>query len=374
MLFGHSFFIKVVTMRKILFILVLIYSFIGVSQEVFPYVDNIGYMRSFQDGKSVQIEYLEPRDVKYSEKIIAFIDNKRDFFVFDGKKKEFLASIVNGYEIGYNLCAWNTGPILSVWDNGKKMELTRFGRHYQVTDSLVVFEDLRDNAIRVYYKDSIYDLFYSVDQPRFPQAVGSNSVAFVGNGNIHFAFIAGRILEIGVINDRVTYSAGANKIAFNDPFNQSFACVHPTEIVDLESIMIQDYQAGWDIIAYRDLNDQLMLYQNNSVIELSNYSARNYQVFRDMVVWNEAGLLFVYDGKLKKKFEVANYIPEDFKVRDGIVAFRNLNGGVSVYDQGEIKVISNLQNAPFEVNGNTVRVQVNRGNFDFYQNGKVWNK
>jgi hypothetical protein len=361
-------------MHKILFIISIIYSFIGLSQEVFPYVDNIGYMRSFQDGKAVQIEYLAPRDVKYSEKIIAFIDNKRDFFVFDGEEKEFLASIVNGYDIGYNLCAWNTGPILSVWDSGKKKELTRFGRHYQVTDSLVVFEDLRDNAIRVYYKDSIYDLFYSVDPPVFPQAVGSNSVAFVGNGNIHYAFIAGKIIEIGVINDKVTYSAGANKIAFNDPFNQSFACVHPTEIVDLESIMIQDYKAGWDIVAYRDLNDQLMLYENNTVIELSNYSARNYKVFRDMVVWNEAGLLFVYDGKLKKKFEVANYIPEDYKIREGIVAFRNLNGGVSVYDNGEIKVISNLQNAPFEVNGNTVRVKVNRGNFDFYQNGKVWNK
>jgi len=370
----HSFFFKSFDMRLFttIFLVLTFSSLYG--QNVFPYIDNIGYMRSFQNGKAVQIEYLEPRDVKFSEKIIAFIDNKRDFFVFDGEKKEMLASLVNGYQIGYNLCAWNTGPILSVWDSGKKRELTRFGRNYQVSDSIVVFEDLRDNAIRVYYNDSIYNLFYSVDVPMFPQAIGSNSVAFVGNGNIHYAFISGKIVEIGVINDQVSYSAGANKVAFNDPFHQSFACAHATEIVDIESIMIQDYQAGWDIVAYRDLNDQLMLYKNDGIIELSNYSARNYQVFRNMVVWDEAGLLFVYDGNLKQKFEVANYIPVDYKIRDGIVAFRNLNGGVSVYDNGEVKVISNLQNAPFEVNGSMVRVQVNRGNFDFYQNGEIWNK
>lgn len=342
-------------------------------QEVFPYIDNMRFMRNFKEGRTTQIEHLEPRDVKFSEKIIAFIDHKRDFFLYDGVQKEKLASIVNGYDIGYNICAWNMGPILTVWDSGKKRELTRFGRHYQVTDSLVVFEDLRDNAIRVYYNDSIYDLFYSVDVPVFPTAVGSNSVAYVGNGNIHYAFVSGKIVEIGVINDIVRYSAGANKVAFNDPFHQSFSVAHATEIVDVESIMIQDYEAGWDIVAYRDLNDQLFLYKNDGIIELSNYSARNYQVFRNMVVWNEAGLLFVYDGNLKQKFEVANYIPEEFKIRDGIVAFRNLNGGVSVYDNGEIKVISNLQNAPFEVNGNTVRIQVNKGNFDFYKNGEIWN-
>lgn len=342
------------------------------AQDVFPYIDNIGYMRSFQDGKAIQIEYLEPMDVKYSEKMIAFIDNKRDFFVWDGEKKEKLSNLVNGYQIGYNIVAWNTGPILNVWDSGEKMELTRFAKNYQVTDSLVVFEDVRDNAIRVYYSGEIFDLFYSVDRPVFPKAVGSNSVAFVGNGDVHYAFVSGKIVEIGVINDKVHYSAGANKIAFNDPFYQSFACAHATEVVEVERIMIQDYKAGWDLVAYRDLNDNLKCYMNDDIIDLSNYNAREYKVFRNMVVWNETGQLFAFDGK--RKYEVANYIPEEYKIRDGIVAFRNLNGGVSVLDNGEIKVVSNLQNAPFEVNGRTVRVQVNRGNFLFYRDGETWNK
>lgn len=341
-------------------------------QKVFPFIDNIGYMRSFQFGKVVQVEYLRPNDVQFSENFIAYIDNKNDFFVFDGQEKELLSNMVNGYKIGYNLLAWNTGPIVNVWDGGNKRTLTRFGRNYQVTDSLVVFEDLRDNAIRVYYKDSIYDLFYSVQQPIFPSAIGSNTVAFVGNGNVHYAFISGKIVEIGVINDPVKYEAGLNKVAFNDPFHQSFAVSHENEIIDIEQIMVKDYKAGWDIVAYQDINENLYCYENGKVTEISNYSARHFQVFRDMIVWNEAGLLFCYYKG--KKYEIANYIPEEFYIRDGIVAFRNLNRGVSVFDSGDVKIVSNLKDAEFEVNGSTVKVKVNRGNYVFYQFGELYNE
>jgi hypothetical protein len=348
--------------------IIALFSLITFAQDVFPYIDNVGFMRSFQNGYSRQVEFLPPVDVKFSEKIIAYIDNKNDFFIYDGKEKEMLSNMASSYQIGYHIAAWNTGPILNVWDNGKKRTLTRFGRNYVVSDSLVVFEDLMENAIRVYYRDSIYELYRTVGQPIFPAAVGSNTVAFEGNGNVQFAFVAGSIVEIGVINDNVRYSAGGNKIAFNDPFHQSFASAQFREIVDIESIQIRDYKAGNDLIVYRDLNDQLLCYMNNEVIELSNYSARWFEVFRNTVVWNEAGLFFAFDGK--QKYELANYIPEEYKIRDGIVAFRNLNGGVSMFANGEVTVISNLPNAPFEVNGTTVRVQVNRGNFIFFKDGK----
>ncbi|MCC5923286.1 MAG: hypothetical protein JJT77_05845 [Crocinitomicaceae bacterium] len=356
-------------------LLIFAISFSGIvqvfAQDVFPFIDNIGYMRSFQDGKVVQIEYIPPKHVEFSEKIIAFVDHKNDFFVFDGEKKELLSNLATRFQLGYHLVAWNAGPLVNVWDRGKKRTLTQFGRNYVVTDSLVVFEDLMENAIMVYYNDSVYTLVRSVDIPRFPLAVGTNSVAFIDNGDVHKAFVAGKILEIGVINDPVRYKAGGNKVAFNDPFHQSFAVVHQKEIVDVEEIMITDYQVGWDIVVYRDLNKQLFCYQDYKVSEISNFNARSFEVFRDMVVWNEAGLLFCYYKG--KRYEIANFIPEEYKIRDGIVAFRNLNGGVSVFDKGEVRIISNLKNAPFEVNGSTVRVQVNRGNFVFYKDGETYN-
>ena len=340
------------------------------AQKVFPYLDNLEYLKSFQNGQSYQVDYLRPVDVTYSEKVIAYIDNKNDFFIYDGDKKEKMTGMANGYQVGINLVAWNTGPIVSIWDDGRKQTITQFGRNYEVSDSLVVFEDLRDNAVRVYYKDSIYDLYYSIGDLAFPKHVGSNSVGFTGNGNVQYSFVSGKIIEIGVINDEVNYEAGGNLVAFNDPFHQSFAVAFSNEIVDVEPIMVNDYKAGYDLVAYRDRNLNLKGYINHKLVNLSSYSASFYDVFRDMIIWGENGMFYAYYKN--KKYELANYIPTDYKIRNGIVAFRNLNGGVSVFYDEKVEIVSNLTNAEFEVNGNTVKVKVNRGNYIFFKNGETY--
>jgi len=340
------------------------------AQEVFPFIDNMEYLKSFQNGKERQVDYLRPIDLKYSEEIIAYIDNKSDFFIYDGQSKERMTGLANDYKIGINIAAWNTGPIVSVWDNGRQHVLTQFGGRYEISDSLVVFEDRRDNAIRVYYNDSIYDLFYSVTDLSFPTAIGSNSVAFVGNGDVHYSFISGKTVEIGVINDPVNYKAGGNIIAFNDPFNQTFAITMQNEILDVENITVNDYKAGYDLVVYRDRNENLKGYIDYKLVTLSNYSAQFYDVFRDVIVWGENGIFYTYMNG--KKYEICNYIPQEYKIRNGIVAFRNMNGGVSVFYNEQVKIISNLSGASFEVNGNTVRIQVNKGNFLFFKNGRTY--
>lgn len=353
-------------LQKLSFIILVFISFQLNAQKVFPMLDNRDYFKSFHEGQTRQLDYLKPIDVKYSEEIIAFIDNKSDLYVYDGRTKEKLTGLANDYKIGMNLVAWNTGPIVSVWENGRALTLTQFGRRYEVSDSLVVFEDLRDNAMRVYYKGEIHDLYYSVTDLFMPQYIGSNTVAFRGNGNVHYAFIQGKIVEIGVFNEAIEYAAGANLVVFNDPFNQSFAVAFRHQVLDVEPTMVRNYKAGYDMFVYLDRNNNLKAYIDGELTTLSTY-ASSYEVFRDMVVWIENGVLYTYKNGVR--YEIANYIPEDYKIRDGIVAFRNLNGGISVFHNNEVEIVSNLTGAPFEVNGNTVRVQVHKGNYVFFKNG-----
>lgn len=336
------------------------------AQKVFPLLDNMNYFKSFYEGQTRQLDYLKPIDLKYSEEIIAYIDNKSDLYVYDGREKEKLTGLANDYKIGINMVAWNTGPIVSVWEDGRKQTLTQFGGRYEISDSLVVFEDRRDNAVRVYYNGEVYDLYYSVTDLFFPQNIGSNTVAFRGNGNVHYAFIRGKIVEIGVFNEAIQFAAGGNLVAFNDPFNQSFAVAFRNQVLDVEPTMVLNYKAGYDLFVYLDRNNNLKAYIDGELTTLSSY-ASFYEVFRDMVVWGENGVLYTY--KRGTRYEIANYIPEDYKIREGIVAFRNLNGGVSVFHNNEVEIVSNLSGAPFEVNGNTVKVQVNKGNYIFFKNG-----
>lgn len=360
------FYTQTIMIQKGSLLILILISFQLNAQRVFPLLDNRDYFKSFHEGQTRQLDHLKPIDYKYSEEIIAFIDNKRDLFVYDGKTNEKLTGLANDYKIGINLVAWNTGPVVSVWDNGRIYDLTLFGRNYEVSDSLVVFEDLRDNVIRVYYKGEIHDLFYSISDLYFPQTIGSNTVAFRGNGNVHYAFIRGEIIELGVFNEAINFAAGANLVTFNDPFNQSFAVAFQDEVLDVEPTMVMNYKAGYDQFVYTDRNNNLKAYIDGELITLSSYP-QFYEVFRTMVVWGENGVLYTYNNGTR--YEIANYIPDEYKIREGIVAFRNLNGGVSVFHNNEVEIVSNLSGAPFEVNGNTVRVQVNKGNYVFFKNG-----
>ncbi|MBW7869014.1 MAG: hypothetical protein H3C31_11875 [Brumimicrobium sp.] len=344
----------------------IVFSSFSWGQSVFPFSDNLQYFKSFHEGMSIQLDYLPPIDYKYSENIIAYIDNKSDLFVFDGKSKQKLSGFVNDYAIGRNIVAWNAGPILAVWDQGTKKSLTNFARKYVVTDSLVVFDDERDNAIRVYYNGGIYDLYYSIGRPVFPQYIGSNTVSFVGNGDINYVFIAGKIIEVGSMNANTKFSAGGNLLVFNDSFNQTFSVAFKSEVMDVEKMPAIDYKAGYDMFVYTDINYNLKGYIDGEIVELSS-NASFYEVFRNMVVWGENGSFFTY--KNGRRYEIANYIPEEFKLRDGIVAFRNLNRGISVFHNETVELVSNLIDAPFEVNGNTVQVRVTRGNYQYFKNG-----
>lgn len=355
-------------MKRLIFIFLFFAPFVY-GQNVFPYLNNRDYLKSFHEGMTTQLDFLEPIHVKYSEEIIAFIDNKRDLFVFDGHNKEKLSALVNDYKIGIEIVAWNSGPIINVWENGVKQNLTYFGGHYEVSDSLVVFEDTRDYSIKVYYKGEIQTLYTSVGRPMFPKAIGSNTVAFEGNGDVHYAYTAGKIIEIGAISGNVKFSAGGNVIVFNDTFEQSFAVVLGRDVFNVEPITAKEYQAGYNIFAYIDRNDNLKAFINGEIVQLSTY-ATFFEVFRDMIVWGENGTFFTYRNGTR--YEIANYIPEEYKIRDGIVAFRNLNGGVSLFRNETVEILSNRVNAPFEVNGNTVKIQVNEGNYDFFKNGYAY--
>lgn len=336
------------------------------AQKVFPYLNNQDYFKSFHEGQSIQLDFLKPQAYKYSEDIVVYKNSRGDLYVFDGTKKQKLTGYANDYKIGRNLVAWNEGPIVNVWNNGKMRTLTQFGRRYAVSDSLVVFEDTKDNAVKVFYKGTIYDLYYSVSNLVFPQDIGSNTVAFIGNGNVSYAFIAGKIVEIGVLGNSVKFSAGGNLVAFNDTHNQNFAVAFKDGVYNIEPITVENYKTGYGVIAYIDQNNNLKAYINGDFVDLSSY-ASFYKVFRNMIVWGENGTLYAYSNG--QKTEIANYIPKEYKIRDGIVAFRNLNGGVSVFYQNTVEIISNLQDAAFEVNGNTVKVQVTPGNYIFFKNG-----
>jgi len=73
-----------------------------------------------------------------------------------------------------------------------------------------------------------------------------------------------------------------------------------------------------------------------------------------IVYWIENGFSYAYvDGQ---KFELAKYVPEDYAIKNDVVVFRNLMGGVTALQGGKIHVITNQMDAEFSIHGNAVLV------------------
>lgn len=340
-------------------------------QDVFPFITNLGFFKSFENGYQNQLDFLAPTQIKYSEKLIAYKDHKRDLFVYTKEHgKVFLSNTATDYQIGYNLMAWSVGPILSMWVDGKRKHLSNFGRDFIVSDSLVVYVDRRDNALRAYYNDSIYDVFYGLNDISLPKKLGVNTFGFEGQGGVNYIFDKGKIIEIGVVLTSIDYESGTGFSVFNDPDHQTFALYENGEILDLESIRVPDYKATNNFVVYLDNNKNLMYYKNGVIKKLSNYSPDIYKANDNIVVWTEAGLFFLFDGK--QTYEIGNFVPDDYKLTNEILAFRNVMGGVSVFYEGKETKITNIYQAPFEVNGNTVKIELSTGNFLFWKDNKEW--
>ena len=79
---------------------------------------------------------------------------------------------------------------------------------------------------------------------------------------------------------------------FTDPINRTFAIFDKGEFLDVESFYMGKNKAGRGFIVYEDLNGNLNYYGNGNKVQLSNFSAKIWEVKDDIVVWSENSYLY----------------------------------------------------------------------------------
>ena len=83
----------------------------------------------------------------------------------------------------------------------------------------------------------------------------------------------------------------------------------------------------------------------------------------------ENSFVFAYQDGVK--VQLANYQPEDYLIKNNIIAFRNLIGGVSALVDGKIQEITNQSNAEYQIYGDVVLVKLFNKTVLVLKNGKI---
>jgi hypothetical protein len=260
---------------------------------------------------------------------------------------------------------------LRMWDAGKFTVLTNFGREFIVKDSLIVFEDTRYQALNVYWNQKVESLVTITNGVSMNASVGENLVVYKDNSNTYFVYWNGRKFEIGTYNEEVLdFQLGTDVLGFKDPYTQSFYVFDKGNFVELESFPIKKYKAGRGFVVYEDMNGNLWHYQNGEKTALSNFSTELWDVKDDICVWMENSYFFAYTNG--QRVQVATYRPQSYLLKNNILVFRNIIGGVSAIVDGTLHELTTFQNAEFEIYGNKVLVKLPNQTSVVFFNGKLY--
>ncbi len=355
-------------MKQIIFLFTLLLASICYTQSVTPLLDFNGFFKNFQEGYFRQVEFQRIEEFKSGDSICAYVDFRGNLIAYDGYSKKQLANLSVEYKVSDNLLTWKIGETLNMWDDGKIQTLSYNVRDYWVRDNIIVFEDMRFNSVGVYFEGKIYTLYTSMGELQAPSSVGENIVAFQDNGDYNKVFWNGQVYEIDVWQTPYDFQTGTDILAFNDPISGTFAVFENGDFLDVEEFHVNKYRAGRGFVVFENRNDDLVYYQNGETIQLTNFGASQWEVKDDVVYWVENGFTYVYaDGK---KTEIARFIPKEYSLKNGVVAFRNIMGGVSAYVDGKVYEITNQMNSEFEIYGSNVLVELFNNSFIVLYKGK----
>ncbi len=358
-------------MKRILFVCFLFSGTFGFSQKVIPMIDFSGYFRSFQDGFFRQIEFQPIKEFKAGDDVVGYIDMRGNLRVFDGGKPENLSNMNVEYAVSDHLLIWKIGETINLWDGGKKQTLTFNARNYWLRDSIVVYEDMRYGSVNAYYNGKTYTLYTSIGDVDSPDFVGENVVAFRDNGNYNKIFWSGQVYDIDVTHHGVEFEGGTDVMAFNDPMTGTFVVFESGRFVDVENFHMPKYKAGRGFIVYENQNGDLLYYSNGVKKRLSNFSASFWDVKDDVAIWEENGFTYALSGG--EKVELARYRPEDYLLKNNVVAFRNIMGGVSAMIDGKLTEITTQMNSEYEIFGNAVLVSLFNNSYIVFKDGRKFN-
>lgn len=355
-------------MKTIILFLSIISVSIASAQKVVPFVDFNNYFKSFENDNFRQIEFQLIKEYKAGDELVAYIDNKGNLRIYDGKERKDISNLNVNYKVSDHLMAYNIGPTLNMWDAGKLRTLTYFAQDWEVKDSLIVFQDTRFNTLNVYWNQEIYNLYTTSTEVEMPVEIGENIVVFKDNGNFYKVFWRGQIYDLGVWNSSIEFQAGTDILCLNDPTTRTFAVFENGEFLDVEQFFVKKYKSGRGFIVYEDLNGNLMLYKNGEKKQLSNFSASFWEVKDDIIIWGENSFVFAYQNDTK--IQVTNFTPKDYLLKNNVFAFRNIMGGVSALIDGKIHEITNQQEAEYEIYGNLVLVKLFNKSFIVFKDGR----
>lgn len=356
---------------KLFFTFLIVLPLFGAAQTMIPFIDFNDFFKYYRNGAVNQLEFQPIIEYKVSDELLAYYDTRGNLIVFDGQNKKDLANLQTEYRLSDHFLTWKIGTTLNMYEEGKMQTLSYNAGLYAVLDSMIVYHDLRYNNLTVFYRGERKVVMTATGNLEMPTTFGDNAFGFKDNGDFFKIFWRGGIYDIDVWVGNITFDAGVDVVAWNDPNTRTFAIFEKGLIIDVEDMHARSFKCGRGFVVYEDQNRNLVKFTNGQKKVLSQFGAQKYRVQDDLVCWEENGYFYCEQNGVK--ILVANFIPQDYWMKNNTLVFRDAMGGLSVLNNGKVVELTRQMNAEAEIIGNSVLVRLFNRSYVIYDQNKKYN-
>ena len=233
------------------------------------------------------------------------------------------------------MIAWRQGSTLQVTRTDRPIGLGREVGAFSVHDSLVVFHDLADGVLNVYWKGRSFpvaDVARTAEAPQWK--AGANTLVFHDRSTrkLHLCYRG----ELTVLCDSADYalvSPGMDVVAYVDDAAGTFRVFHGGRTKDVEQLRPVRFMAGDGHVAYLSATGALRRYTAAGVQELARSFPTDMFVQDSVVTWVDKGRWYTVNGSSVDVIEP--YLPESWQVRGSTILYPDLDRELRAYRSGQ---------------------------------------
>lgn len=360
-----------ITMFLPLFVVLLQSRMIFFAQNISFLNDYLNNVSVFDNGQLKQLEHLPLKSYLVSNNMFAYEDNAGNFKIYHNHFLHKLSSFASNYMLSSHLAIWRMNTQLKVFDNGNAKTLSTNVKQYFLSSNVVVWYDEYEKKLKAYYDAEIYDLDDALAADMTNEVfIGKNIVAFVDSQGYFNAFYEGEIENIGFYDRVKSVAIGKDIIAYvEEPLN-NLQILYYGDISDLESFEPNSYKAGDSFLAYVDANNYLKVFYNYKTEIISFDKPIFYEVADEIMVFGVQNYFKLwYRGKV---FTLDSFIPNEFKLKNNVVAWIDNLGYLKFFDGQNVEIISYEKIHSFELHGSCVKYKFGVNSENIYHQGKTY--
>jgi hypothetical protein len=343
------------------------------AQQLAAYQDNQHRFYIFDDGRTLQAEYLPAKNFSIGGTCLLYTDSKSHLKMYSkGEISTLEVSTPNNFVALDYLAVYNIGGIVKIIENGKVTTISTNAVQYLADDSLVTFYDSSRELLAAYYKGTIHILEDGLaGRPIAGFQSGDNLVAYVSSRTRDFKiFYHGENRTIEPFLSGGHFKAGRDIVAYINLSDMKFRIFSSGEVFLAEEFKPESWQVGDGIVAYVDNTGSFKFFEGGVSETISSFPPDFYLVRNRLVIYGEQGYLKVWYNN--RSYTLESFIPDEWKADWNTIVYRDLNRNVKIFSKGVSKVLTYDLAESIDLYRDLVLVNKGMNNYNVYYKGKKY--